>query len=98
MPPEIAALESEDLLLKIEGLRKTYPNKFTAVDGMNINVYADQIFVLLGHNGAGKSTTIGVLSGLFDATEGRASILGVDLLRDRFEARKFMGICPQYDV
>lgn len=47
-----------------------YENGFKAVDGINLKIYSDQIFVLLGHNGAGKTSAISMLSGLFEASEG----------------------------
>lgn len=45
-------------------------------------MYADQIFVLLGHNGAGKTSTISMLSGLFPQTEGTAELFGVNMFKD----------------
>lgn len=99
MPPEVVEiLERENKVLTIEGLKKVYSNGFKALNGFNLKLYQDQIFVLLGHNGAGKSTTIGLLSGLYEPTKGSASVFGVDLFNERFEARRFIGICPQYDV
>lgn len=45
--------------IKIRGLRKVYGNK-VAVNNLNLNIYENEITVLLGHNGAGKSTTMGM--------------------------------------
>ncbi len=45
-------------------------------------MYADQIFVLLGHNGAGKTSTISMLSGLFPHTEGTAELFRVNMFKD----------------
>jgi len=42
-------------------------------------MFTDQIFVLLGHNGAGKSTTISMLSGLISSTKGEANLFGLDM-------------------
>ena len=61
-------------------------------------MFADQIFVLLGHNGAGKTSTISMLTGLFQASEGSADVFGVDLFEETEAVRKFMGVCPQHDV
>ena len=52
---------------------------------------------LLGHNGAGKSTTIGMLTGLFPPTEGDVYVWGRSL-RSMPEIRQRMGICPQHSV
>ena len=63
-------------LLTITDMMKTYPNGFHAVKGLNVKMYSDQIFVLLGHNGAGKTSTIGMLTGLFRTSYGTANIFG----------------------
>jgi ATP-binding cassette, subfamily A (ABC1), member 3 len=68
--PGMVQHEDTKKYLKIQDLVKVYDNGFKAVNKINLKMYADQIFVLLGHNGAGKSSTISVLSGLYDATEG----------------------------
>ena len=57
-------------------------------------MFTDQIFVLLGHNGAGKSTTISLLSGLFGNTKGDVNLFGLDLFSQMDEVRKTMGVCP----
>jgi len=69
-----------------------------AVDGINIKMFADQIFVLLGHNGAGKSSLISTLTGLYEPTEGDAEVFGVDMFNNAEKLRQFMGICPQHDI
>ena len=61
-------------------------------------MFQDQIFVLLGHNGAGKTSTISMLTGLFEATEGQAEVFGDSIFDDIDEVRKVMGVCPQHDV
>ena len=45
-------------------------------------MYSGQIFALLGHNGAGKSTTISMLTGLLQATTGDATVFENDLFRE----------------
>ena len=50
--------------------------------------------MLLGHNGAGKTSTVGMLTGLFRATAGTATVFGQDILEDVDEVRKLMGVCP----
>lgn len=51
----------------------------TAVDGLNLTMYSGQITALLGHNGAGKTTAIGMLTGLFPPSAGSAMIEGKKL-------------------
>lgn len=48
--------------IEIEGLVKRYGHKL-AVNNLNLNIYENQITVLLGHNGAGKSTTMSIITG-----------------------------------
>ena len=61
-------------------------------------MYSDQIFCLLGHNGAGKTTIISMLTGILESTEGSVSLFGIDMFEKMEEARKTMGVCPQHDV
>jgi ATP-binding cassette subfamily A (ABC1) protein 3 len=61
-------------------------------------MFSDQIFVLLGHNGAGKTSTISMLTGLYRQTAGTANVFGHDIVDDIDEVRKLMGVCPQHDV
>ena len=67
-------------------------NKISAAFGEN------RITSLLGHNGAGKSTTINMLIGLITPTSGDANIGGKSILTDMDEIRKQIGICPQEDL
>ena len=69
-----------------------------AVDGLNLKLFEGQITSLLGHNGAGKSTTMSVLTGLIPPTRGTAIVYGNDIRTDIDEIRKGLGICPQHNV
>jgi len=66
--PEVAKLEHSNNFMRIKDLQKTYDTGFKAVRGINLKLYMDQIFVLLGHNGAGKTSTIQLLTGLYTPT------------------------------
>lgn len=83
--------------IKIRGLRKVYGKK-VAVNDLNLNIFEDQITVLLGHNGAGKSTTMSMLTGLFPPTSGTAFINGHDIRNDLNIIRNSLGLCPQHNV
>jgi len=80
--------------MKVTGLMKEYDTGLRAVNGINLKLYEDQIFILLGHNGAGKSSTINMLTGLFSPTSGSAEVFGIDMLRDVDKVRNLMGFCP----
>jgi len=65
-----------------------------AVDGINMQVNAGEIFGFLGPNGAGKTTTIRILLDLLRPTAGRASVLGLDSVRDSLAIRSRTGYLP----
>ncbi|MBU0653658.1 MAG: ABC transporter ATP-binding protein [Gammaproteobacteria bacterium] len=81
--------------LDIQGLRKTYDNGFTALKGIDLRVEQGDFFALLGANGAGKSTTIGIVSSLVNKTAGKVSIFGYDLDNQREQAKAQIGLVPQ---
>ena len=61
-------------------------------------MYEGQVTALLGHNGAGKSTTMSVLTGLFPPTSGTAVVYGKDIRVDIKGVRQSLGLCPQHNV
>jgi ABC-2 type transport system ATP-binding protein len=81
--------------LDIQGLRKTYSNGFTALKGIDLRVEQGDFFALLGANGAGKSTTIGIVSSLVNKTAGSVSIFGYDFDNQRELAKAQIGLVPQ---
>lgn len=70
------AVEAAGKVIKIQGLRKEFKSRMdasaaqVAVNNVDLTMYEGQIFVLLGHNGAGKSTTVSMLTGLLEPTAG----------------------------
>lgn len=87
--------------MTIKNLQKIFTGKgepFKAVDKLNLTMYKDQIFVLLGHNGAGKTTTLSMLTGLLSMSGGWAEVYGLDIETQMEDIRKYMGVCPQYDI
>jgi len=87
--------------LKIWQLSKEFDSgkqKLLAVNNLNLTMYKGQIFALLGHNGAGKTTAISILTGLFQKSSGSASAFGIDIFRDMNEFWKILGICPQHNI
>ena len=65
---------------------------------MNLKLFEGQVTSLLGHNGAGKSTTMSILTGLLPPTSGTAVIYGNDIINNIVGARKSLGLCPQHNV
>ncbi|XP_068631845.1 phospholipid-transporting ATPase ABCA3-like [Battus philenor] len=83
--------------IKITNLTKVYGNN-TVVNNLNLKIYKDQITVLLGHNGAGKSTTVSMITGNVEMTYGTVQLAGFDLRQQLDEARAHIGLCPQHNV
>ena len=68
--------------IQIKGLTKEYHKGKLAVNNIHLNMYESQITALLGHNGAGKSTSMSMLTGLFPPTSGTALVNGFDIRKD----------------
>src|SRR5262249_10265533 len=81
-------------VITIRDLTKRYGGK-TAVDRLNLNVPAGAIYALLGDNGAGKSTTIKVLTGQHPADGGRAEIIGHDCRSRAVSLRHRVSYVPE---
>jgi ABC-2 type transport system ATP-binding protein len=82
-------------ILSIRGLTKTYKNGPRALDSVDLDIRAGEIFALLGPNGAGKTTLIGAVCGLVRPTGGTITAFGQDLSRDWRKARARIGLVPQ---
>ena len=80
-------------ILQTKNLTKKF-GKFTALDGVNIEVNEGEIYGFIGPNGAGKSTTIRILLGILKATEGRATIFGKDAWDDAVDIHKRLAYVP----
>lgn len=84
--------------LEITGLTKTYQSKerkVEALKGINLTVEQGDFFALLGSNGAGKSTTIGIISSLVNKTSGQVKVFGHDLDKSLDLAKSQLGLVPQ---
>ena len=81
--------------LEIKQLRKVYNNGFEALKGIDLSVEPGDFFALLGANGAGKSTTIGLITTLLVKTSGRISIFGHDTESQSDKAKACIGLVPQ---
>lgn len=88
-PPPLCV---KDLIKTYRGLGKA---EVRAVRGLSLQVRAGQCVALLGANGAGKSTTISCLIGLYPPTSGRVRIAGYDVHRHPRQARRHLGVCLQ---
>lgn len=81
--------------LEITHLIKQYPTGVQAVKGIDLNVEQGDFYALLGHNGAGKSTTIGIISSLVNKTAGTVKVFGYDLDTQKIQVKQQLGVVPQ---
>ena len=81
--------------IRVDHLRKDYKT-VTAVDGISFFVPQGSITALLGGNGAGKTTTIAMLLGMLTPTSGSISVLGHDMIANRFAAAPQMNFSSPY--
>lgn len=85
---------NEPYAMEAEGLTKRFGD-FTAVDNVSFKIHRGEIFGFLGSNGCGKSTTMKMLTGLLEATEGSAKLLGQDIDAKDIETRMRVGYMSQ---
>lgn len=81
-------------MLEIRNFSKTYKGSSKAVDNLNITVKAGDIFGFIGHNGAGKSTTIKSLVGILDFEEGEILVDGHSIKAEPIECKKLIAYIP----
>ena len=87
-------------VFKLRNVKKIYSDGKCAVSEVSFNLFRNEIFALLGRNGAGKTSLINVLIGMYEATSGSAIYKEKDVLDD-LEMDNFrtkLGICPQHDI
>jgi len=84
-----------DSIISIENLAKTYANGFVALKSTSLDIRRGEIFAMLGPNGAGKTTLINIVCGIVNATSGKVTVDGHDILKDPRAARSLIGLVPQ---
>ena len=77
--------------VQVENLVKRF-GSFTAVDGVTFSVERGEVFGILGPNGAGKTTTLEIIESLQKPTEGRVSVLGLDVQSDAAKVKTRIGV------
>lgn len=80
--------------IKTEGLTKKYGDKI-AVNDLNLTINQGELYALLGVNGAGKSTTIKMLSCLIQPSKGDAEIHGFSIIKNSTDVKKIINVSPQ---
>src|SRR6056300_2037491 len=86
---------SNQTLIKIDNVRKSYAGGFEALKGINLEINRGEILALLGPNGAGKTTLINAICGVVVTTSGSISVDGFDVIKDFRKTRSMIGLVPQ---
>ena len=81
-------------MIEVKNVTKKYGN-FTAVDNISFEVNDGEVVGLLGQNGAGKSTTLNMITGFIEPTDGTISINSYDIVKDAKKAKKHIGYMPE---
>ncbi|ODJ65521.1 ABC transporter ATP-binding protein [Brochothrix thermosphacta] len=81
-------------MLEIKNFGKTYNNGKQAVENINIEVAAGDIFAFIGHNGAGKSTTIKAVVGVLDFEQGEIYIEGLSIKTNPIDCKSITAYIP----
>jgi ABC-2 type transport system ATP-binding protein len=83
------------IAISIRDLHKTYANGHKALNGISLDVAQGDFFALLGANGAGKSTTIGIISTLVRKTSGTVEVFGQNVETHTYATKLDLGVVPQ---
>ncbi|MDY0245041.1 MAG: ATP-binding cassette domain-containing protein, partial [Sphaerochaeta sp.] len=83
-----------EIVLNVSHLSKQYRKGVKAVDDISFSLKEGEIFGLLGPNGSGKTTTILMLLGLLESTEGTVEVLGHNPFRTPLAVKKQVGYMP----
>jgi len=81
-------------VIEIKNLVKKYGGN-VAVDDLSLTIEKGKVYGFLGRNGAGKSTTMNIITGYIGATSGSVSINGHDIYKESEEAKKCFGYLPE---
>ena len=81
--------------IQVKNLTKSFSGR-KVINDLSFEVYKGEVFALLGHNGAGKSTTIDLILGLKSPDEGNATILGMDAVKHRKKVFEKVGVQLQH--
>ena len=86
---------SNQTLIKIDNVRKSYAGGFEALKGINLEINRGEILALLGPNGAGKTTLINAICGVVVPNSGTITVDGYDVVKDFRKTRSMIGLVPQ---
>jgi len=82
-------------MIQVNNVFKEYPGGTKALDGVSFNIQKGDICGYIGANGAGKSTTIKILTGMLEFERGEVTVGGIDVKKDPVELKKIIGYVPE---
>ncbi|KAI1722393.1 ABC transporter domain-containing protein [Ditylenchus destructor] len=88
-------MNHNNIAIEIDNLVKEWSPGEVAVNGISMNAYNGNVTVLLGHNGAGKTSTFACLTGFTRPTSGRIMICGESMTENPHQCQSMIGYCPQ---
>ncbi|HLP98688.1 MAG TPA: ABC transporter ATP-binding protein [Sideroxyarcus sp.] len=84
------------LTLSAQALTRRHGARLVAVSGVSLQLHRGEVLGLLGHNGAGKSTTLQMLTGALPPNSGKVEICGFDLALQPEQAKACIGFLPEH--
>ena len=81
-------------MIQLTDVTKSYNNTIV-VDRLNLQITSGEIIGLIGHNGAGKSTTLKMIAGLVEPTSGRVQVMGHDMQKESINVKQKIGYLPE---
>ncbi len=81
-------------MIQLENVTKRYDDT-TVVDRLNLQIHSGEIVGLIGHNGAGKSTTMKMVAGLVEPTSGKVLVMGQDMQKGGTQVKQRIGYLPE---
>jgi len=81
-------------MIQLTDVTKRYDDTI-AVENLNLQIGSGEIVGILGHNGAGKSTTLKMIAGLVEPTSGHVHVMGHDMQKENIKVKQMTGYLPE---
>ena len=81
-------------MIQLADVSKLYHNTI-AIENLNLQIEAGEIVGIIGHNGAGKSTTLKIVAGLVEPTSGSVRVMGRDIQKEGIRIKQHIGYLPE---
>ena len=91
----IIVLFTKFFMITVQNLTKKYSADSVALDNISFNINKGEICGYIGTNGAGKSTTVKILTGVLGFDSGKVLLNDIDVSKDPFEIKKIVGYVPE---